>query len=147
TIVLMLIGGIIFVNSGGLLVVGAYAIRISFSDILSLTFLYAVYAVIKSLLGVGKGDYNKIKKLEDRYKRILDQLDGLSDVDDDNDLAEKKRLENELKKLEKKLTSMGVSADQIGHMKEGQPIHYGRYGNHYGDPYGPYNHRDRRRLR
>ena len=73
TIVLMLVGGILFVNSGGLLIVGGYSVRVGLADIFQLTGLYVAFVVVKSLLGVGKGNYNTIKKLENRYIQIFKQ--------------------------------------------------------------------------
>jgi len=143
TIVLMLIGGIIFVNSGGLLVVGAYAIRIGFSDVLCLTFLYVVYAVIKSLLGVGKGDWNKIDKLITRHNRVQDQILDL----DDDDRGRKDELEKEKKRIVRKINSMGVKdlnfeddyisrKDEIASSRRLPERRYGRYGRHdRRDPY------------
>ena len=143
TIVLMLIGGIIFVNSGGLLVVGAYAIRIGFSDILSLTFLYAVYAVIKSLLGVGKGDWNKIDKLITRHNRLNDQYLDLGD----DDRGRKDELKKEKKRIVRKINSMGVKdisfddddyisrKDEIASSRRLPERRYGRYGSRRRDPY------------
>ncbi len=136
TIVLMLIGGILFVNSGGLLIIGAYAIRIGFSDVLSLTFLYAVYAVIKSLLGVGKGNHNKIKKLEDMYNRIEDQIVALNDSPHDRDMDEIKRLKKEQERITNKMIKMGVKSDEIANLKNdnyfdtNRPVYMpGLYGN------------------
>ncbi|MBW6461801.1 MAG: hypothetical protein K0B07_02035 [DPANN group archaeon] len=139
TIVLMLFGGIIFVNSGGLLIVGGYSVRIGLIDVFQLTGLYVAFVVVKSLLGLGNGSYNSVKKLEDRYTQIVRQIDALGGGTDADTVAEIKRLNDEKTKIENKLGKKGVSPDQIKRMQDGDPIfrrrygRYGRYGHHYDD--------------
>jgi len=140
TIALMLIGGLLFVNSGGLLIIGAYAIRIGFSDVLSLTFLYVVYAVIKSLFGAGKPDYDKVRKLMKQYNRIKMDIEDLSNDPSDNPRREE--LQRDLKRIEEKIKRMGVK--NLDELREDDmyaydhPIHMaGRYGD---------SHHRRRRL-
>ncbi len=117
TIALMLIGGIIFVNSGGLLVVGAYTVRIGFSDILSLTFLYVIYAVIKSLLGVGKLDHKKVRKMMEHFNSLADELDFLnSQPHSDHNKQKIEDLEREMHRLKKKMNKMGLDSSDMNNM-------------------------------
>ncbi len=135
TIVLMLLGGIIFVNSGGLLILGGYAVRIGLADVFQLTGLYVAFVVVKSLLGVGNSSYNTIKKLEDRYRQIVRQIDALGT---DGDSHEIERLNAEKKKIIDKMTKKGVDPNQITRMEGGDSIfrrRYGRYGRYGYDDY------------
>ncbi|NOQ38215.1 hypothetical protein GQ472_04975 [archaeon] len=145
TIVLMLVGGLIFVNSGGLLIIGAYAIRIGFSDVLSLTFLYVVYAVIKSLLGVGKPDYDKVRKLMKQYNRIKMDLADIS-PDDPSDNHRRDELQRDLRRIEEKIKRMGVK--NLDELREDDMYTYDRpiyMAGRYGD--SRYRNSDHRRRR
>ncbi|MEA2004312.1 MAG: hypothetical protein U9O53_05160 [archaeon] len=143
TVVLMLIGGILFVNSGGLLVVGAYTVRITLSDIFGLTFLYIIYAVIKSLLGIGKLDPNKVRKLMIRHNDLKRQYDSIQG-DDEHAQGARDDIKRQFDHLKIKMKKMGVDpanihGDEALYDLQNDVIMRGRYGN----PYDPYNRRHR----
>lgn len=149
TVVLMLIGGILFVNSGGLLVVGAYAVRITLSDILGLTFLYIIYAVIKSLLGIGKLDPNKVRKLMIRHNDLIRQHNSIQGDDEPAQRA-KNDIKRQLDHLKNKMRKIGVdpaniNGDEALYDLQNDVVMRGRYGHdpRYGNPYDPYDRRHR----